>query len=344
MSSLYALSSEDLKEELNLEKKFQGKIVYSWLIKGATTFDEMTNLSKIDRERLSKEYPSTLSSKVIEKRESPSTKKLAIELEDGNIIECVLLSDAYDRHTACLSTQVGCAMGCAFCSTGTMSLVRNLSAGEIVEQFVHLKKIEDNITHIVFMGMGEPLNNFNPLMQAISHLHSPEGFNISHRRITISTSGLITGIKKLAELNLGLKLAVSLVSANNATRNKLMLVNRTNNLFDLKSALLNFQRVNDKRITLEYCLLSGVNTTKESAKELANFTNGLFAIVNLIPWNPVDDLEYTTPTDEEIDRFTSYLDTLKVNYTLRRTKGREIDGACGQLRSKIVNKKGKDEE
>ena len=222
-------------------------------------------------------------------------------------------------------------MGCSFCKTGTMGLVRNLEDYEIVEQMIHLRTLAEDITHIVFMGMGEPLHNFGPLMSAISEFHRPEGFNISMRRMTISTSGLVPGINKLTELNLGLRLAVSLVSANNDLRSKIMKVNRSYPLTELKRALIAFQHTAGKRITLEYCMLHGVNTTKEAAKELSSFTKGLMCVVNLIPWNPIDELEYESPTNTEIREFTKELDSLHINYTLRMPKGRSISGACGQL-------------
>ena len=331
MPSLYAKNIDELNAELKFEKPFQAKQLYSWLIKGVTDLDKMSNLPKKERERIAHLYPSLISSKIVKKQEEGSAAKLLIELEDGLLIECVMLSDGQERKTACLSSQAGCAMGCSFCKTGTMGLLRNLTAYEIVEQMVHLRTLSPDITHIVFMGMGEPLHNFKEVMKAITVFHDSQGFNISHRRMTISTCGLVSGIRKLAELKLGVRLAVSLVSADNETRSKIMKINRSYPLNELKKALISFQRVSDKRITLEYCMLKGVNTTQEAAKELSRFTEGLFAVVNLIPWNPIDDLPYKTPSDEEIRTFTRELDHLHVNYTIRITKGRKISGACGQL-------------
>lgn len=331
MPSLYAKTPDELYKELGFEKPFQAKVLYSWLVKGVTDVNQMSNLSKADRQRISESYPSAISSRIIDRQVDRSATKLLVELEDGMLVECVMLSDGTDRKTACISSQVGCAMGCSFCKTGTMGLVRNLQGYEIVEQFVHLRTLDDSISHIVFMGMGEPLHNFGPVMQAITALHAPEGFNISHRKMTISTCGLVPGIRKLSELKLGVRLAVSLVSADNETRSKIMKVNQTYPLTELRKALLAFQHVSDKRITLEYCMLKGVNTTRESAKALARFTEGLFCVVNLIPWNPIPELGYETPTDKEIRMFTHELDLYRVNYTVRVTKGRKISGACGQL-------------
>lgn len=315
-------------EKLGLEKKFQARIVKEFLVKGVDEFEKMTSLPKKVRERLA---GSALSSSVVEKQESLSTVKLLVRLADGLEIECVRLSDGQGRYTACLSSQVGCAMGCSFCKTGTMGLVRNMSSGEIVEQFVHLEKLGENISHIVFMGMGEALHNFNALMEAIRELHDPKLFNISHRKMTVSTSGLVPGIQRLTELDIPVKLAVSLVSANDETRSRIMKINKAYPLSELKKALISFQRQMDKRITLEYCMLSGVNTSEESAVELAKFLRGMDALVNLIPWNPIEELEYSTPTDREIDSFTACLKRFNVPFTIRRSKGRDISSACGQL-------------
>ena len=331
MKRLYAKGPAELEKILKLEKSYQAKQIYSWLIQGVTDYSLMSDVSKKIRDRLTEEHPNVISSKIVKVQKADSATKLLIELSDGALIECVMLTDGDDRKTACISSQVGCAMGCSFCKTGTMGLVRNLEDYEIVEQMVHLRTLAEDITHIVFMGMGEPLHNFGPLMSAISEFHRPEGFNISMRRMTISTSGLVPGIHKLTELNLGLRLAVSLVSANNDLRSRIMKVNRSYPLNELKRALIAFQHTAGKRITLEYCMLHGVNTTKEAAKELSSFTKGLMCVVNLIPWNPIDELEYDSPTNAEIREFTKELDSLNVNYTLRMTKGRSISGACGQL-------------
>lgn len=331
MKSLYAKGPAELVKILKLEKSYQAKQIYSWLIKGVTDYSLMSDVSKKIRDRLTEEFPSVISSKIVKAQKADSATKLLIELHDGALVECVMLRDGDDRKTACISSQVGCAMGCSFCKTGTMGLVRNLEDYEIVEQMVHLRTLAEDITHIVFMGMGEPLHNFGPLMSAISEFHRPEGFNISMRRMTISTSGLVPGINKLTELNLGIRLAVSLVSANNDLRSRIMKVNRSYPLTELKRALIGFQHVAGKRITLEYCMLHGVNTTKEAAKELSSFTKGLMCVVNLIPWNPIDELEYESPTNTEIREFTKELDSLHINYTLRMPKGRSISGACGQL-------------
>ena len=189
MKSLYAKIPAYLEKILKLEKSYQAKQIYSWLIKGVTDYDKMTNIPKKVRDDLKEHFPKAISSKIVKVQKADSATKLLIELYDESLIECVMLTDGDNRKTACISSQVGCAMGCSFCKTGTMGLVRNLEDFEIVEQMVHLRTLAEDITHIVFMGMGEPLHNFGPLMSAISEFHRSEGYNISMRRMTISTSG-----------------------------------------------------------------------------------------------------------------------------------------------------------
>lgn len=331
MESLLCKTDKDLMSILSLDKPFQARIIRDNLIKGVTSFDEMTSLPKALRERLSKERGSALTGKIIRKEEADSTVKIAVSFPDGAIIECVRLSDGTGRYTACLSSQVGCAMGCAFCKTGTMGLIRNLTAGEIVEEFILLSSLGERISHIVFMGMGEALHNFTASIDAAMELHRESGFDISFRKMTISTCGLVPGINKLTELDIPIRLAVSLVSADDDIRSDIMKVNRSYPLKELKDALLRFQHHQDRRLTLEYCMLSGVNTDRKSAEQLASFVKGLDALVNLIPWNPIPELGFRTPAEEEIRQFEKDLKSLGINYTIRRSKGRSISGACGQL-------------
>lgn len=331
MPQLYCIDNEELAALLGLEKPFQAKIVRSFLDRGVTDFAKMTSLPKDIRQKLSDLYPSALSTRVTDRFDGTDAVKLALTLEDGFSIECVRLSDGNGRYTACLSSEVGCAMGCGFCATGTMGLKRNLKAGEIVEEYIQLEKLGQHITHIVFMGMGEPLANFTQVMRAITELHREDGLNISYRRITISTCGLVPGIKRLGELNLPVKLAVSLVSASDDLRSRIMKVNRSYPLSELKKALVAFQHKGEKRITLEYCLLGGLNTTKESAGKLKQFTKGLDVLVNLIRWNPIPSLPFTSPDEREVREFASELHRLGISYTIRRSKGQDKKAACGML-------------
>ncbi len=331
--SLYGLDETTLVEILGLQKAFHGKQISNWLVKGVTSFDQMTNLSKAERERLKTLMGSPCSSVLHSQQTDPSgATKLGVKLHDGSIIETVLLVDKKGRHTACLSSQVGCAMGCTFCRTGTMGLERNLATEEIIEQYVHLLQVsEQPITHIVYMGMGEPLANIAAVNRSIRYFHQENTYGISYRRITISTCGVVPGILKLAEQKLPVKLAVSLVTADNYSRSQIMPVNNKWDIMELKQALIHFQRVGGKRFTFEYCLLHNINTDEKSAKKLASYVQGMNVVVNLIPWNPAEELPYETPTEAEIDQFCRYLERYHVNYTRRRSRGREINGACGQL-------------
>lgn len=330
--SLYGLEPSELADVLGLEKAYQGKQIYSWLVKGALSFDQMTNLPQSLRKDLVKLVPSLMSSMVID-RESDTTgaTKLAVRLADRSVIECVLLNDERGRCTACLSSQVGCAMGCAFCRTGNMGFIRNLAFHEIIEQFVHIRNLEPTTSHIVFMGMGEPMVNLVEVLHAIKYLHDPDGFNVSMRRITISTCGMSDGIRQLAEMKIPVRLSVSLVTADNTQRDQLMPVNRKYPLEHLKKALMDYQMVTGKRFTLEYVMIHDLNTTEQAAQKLAAFMKNLHAIVNLIPYNDVAELTWKSPTNKEIAVFCRYLDTLQIPYTRRFSRGRSIQGACGQL-------------
>ncbi len=331
--SLFARTYDEIASVLGLEKKFQARIIYQNMVKGVD-FHDMTSLPAALRDELAGRYGSVFSSKVLRTSSDGDAVKLAIELSDGNIIECVRLSDGKGRYTACLSSQVGCAMGCAFCKTGTMGLIRNLTAGEIAEELMHLDKLGERISHIVYMGMGEALANFTAFADSAREIHREDGFGISYRRMTLSTCGYVPGIRRLMELDLPIRLAVSLVSADDAARSRIMRINRSFPLSELRKTLISFQR-RQGRITLEYCLLSGVNTDAESADKLYAFSKGMNAVVNLIPWNPVDDLPFRSPSEDEIRLFETYLRKRGISYTIRREKGRGINGACGQLASEV---------
>ena len=336
--SLFAQTPEQIAQILGLEKSFQGKQIYQWLVRGASTFEEMTNLSKALRQELSEKYPSVFSSTVAaEQTDDDGSVKLAIRLSDESIVECVLLTDREGELTACVSSQVGCAMGCRFCRTGTLRLKRNLFDYEIVEQFMHLQKAAPGkISHVVFMGMGEPLANLENVLSAISFMHDPEGLNLSHRRITVSTCGVVTGINELAKRRVPVKLAVSLVTADDEKRTSLMPVNKAFPLKTLREALVRFQKVSGRRFTFEYCMIHGMNIFDADADNLARFCRGLEVIVNLIPFNPCPELPFETPTEMEIRHFTSSLKARGVDYTIRISRGRSIKGACGQLAGKLT--------
>lgn len=337
VESLFAKTPAQLCEILDLKKSFQGKQVYQWLVRGARSFDEMTDLSLVLRSSLSSVFPSLYSSSVVcTQTDDTGAAKLAVRLYDDSIVECVLLTDREGNLTACLSSQVGCAMGCKFCRTGTLNLKRNLYDFEIIEQFMHLERVASfNISHVVFMGMGEPFANIDNVLSAISFLHDPSGLNISHRRITISTCGVVPGIRELSKRNVPVKLAVSLVVADDEKRSSIMPINKTHNLASLRSALVDFQHVSGRRFTFEYCMIHNMNISERDADNLARFCHGLEVIVNLIPFNPCPELPFTTPSDSEIRNFTSLLDKKGVSYTIRISRGRSIRGACGQLAGRL---------
>jgi 23S rRNA (adenine2503-C2)-methyltransferase len=280
-------------------------------------------------------YSSVISQKL---EDSDGTIKLQLRLKDGAHIEAVLLSDGEGRRTACLSTQVGCPAACAFCKTGTLGFLRNLDASEIVEQFLYLKSIHEDISNIVVMGMGEPLLNLEELRQAIAVICHPDGLGLSRRRITVSTSGIIDGIRAMADHGPEIRLAISITTADEVLRSKLMPVNKNNPLPLLKEALLHYQKQQDRRITLEAVLLEGINTRQQDVDALVAFAKGLDCIINLIPWNAVDGLLFEgkplrEPKNLEVDNFLRQLEKRGLNVTRRYRKGKSISGACGQLGS-----------
>lgn len=329
-SLLTGMLPDELARYLGLEPSFRGKQVFEWIHRGITNFAEMTDLPLEVRETL--KGRSILTSEVSKEALSDDgTAKITLKLQDNSFIESVLLVDENDRKTACLSSQAGCAMGCTFCKTATMGLIRNLTAGEIVEQFLHLQSRYGNISNIVFMGMGEPLANLTEVMKAIKILHHPRGQNIGHRKITISTSGLTAKIKELADIGIPVRLAVSLINADEKIRAELMPVAGKETLKELKASLFYFQEKAKKRITIEYVLMAGINDKKEDAIKLRHFTHNIKTIVNIIPWNPVEGLPYQEPEDTTVESFITMLEELSITVTKRYRKGRSVNGACGQL-------------
>ena len=337
---LSGLLPAEICESLSLKQAFRGKQIFQWIGKGVESFDEMTNLS-LDLRNVLKEKAllrSTTVSKVLE--DPDGTIKLQVTLSDGLAVETVLLTDREDRKTACVSCQVGCAMNCAFCQTGHLGLARSLTAGEIVEQFLALEKHAGTLDNIVFMGMGEPMMNLDNVRKAIAILTNKEGRALSGRRITLSTSGVIKGIYDLADNGPAIRLAVSLTTADEALREKLMPICRTNPLAELRKAIDYFAKKTGKRVTLEAALLHDTNTSIDSATNMINFARGLDVHVNLIPWNPVEGLEFSEPSAKECKNFVYHLEKAGINVTLRTRRGREIGGACGQLGKTLAESQG----
>jgi 23S rRNA (adenine2503-C2)-methyltransferase len=328
---LMGLLPEEINQKLALAPAFRGKQVFKWISSGTDSFDTMTNLSTSLRSKLS-ENAVIYTSKVTHVLHDPDgTIKLQITLHDGLAVETVLLVDSNGRKTVCVSCQAGCAMNCAFCQTGHLGFGRNLTAGEIVEQFFFLEKETGPLDNIVFMGMGEPMMNLDAIRKSVAVLTHKDGRALSARRITLSTSGIIKGIYDLADNGPQLRLAVSLTTADPSLREKLMPVTKINPLPELRKAIAYYSEKTGKRVTLEAALLSGVTTGPESVQRMIEFTDGLNVHLNLIPWNPVNGLPFKEPDRNECARFLAELEKAGINVTLRTRRGRKIGGACGQL-------------
>lgn len=329
--ALAGLLPEEITEKLGLNQKFRGLQIFKWIGSGTDSFENMTNISKEIRASIS-EKALLRSSKVSKVLKDPDgTIKLQITLFDGNAVETVLLTDKEGRKTACVSCQAGCAMKCAFCMTGTLGLSRNLEPNEIVEQFLFLEKECGRLDNIVFMGMGEPMQNLSGIRKAIKILTDEGGRNLSGRRITLSTSGVISGIYDLADNGPNIRLAVSLTTADEELREELMPVARGNPLSELRKAIAYYAEKTGKRVTLEAALLKNKNTSRESADRMIEFAKGINVNINLIPWNPVPGLAFEEPEQAEVKNFVRMLENENLNVTLRTKRGRKIGGACGQL-------------
>lgn len=345
--NLLNLNQQEL-EELVISlgmKKFYGKQIFNWLHKKIVRdLNEITNLSLKDRELLAeKAYIPFLNLLKQQVSKIDKTEKFLFKLEDGNTIETVLLRHKDKRNTLCISSQVGCPVKCAFCATGQDGFVRNLDVNEIINQVYtverRLVKQGSNISNIVFMGMGEPLLNLSNVLKALDILSNENGINISKRKITISTSGIVPNIEKILLEKLPIELAISLHSAINAKRDTIIPVNRSYPLEDLYAILQEYQRQTKRRLSFEYIMINDFNVSDIDANALADFVHEFDHVVNLIPYNPVAGTEFERPSEKKIDKFFTFLkDVRKVNVTLRREKGTDIDGACGQLRQKAPKK------
>lgn len=317
------------------EKPFRAGQVWRWIFHGrATSFDAMSDLSQSLRSALSEHFVLFSCSIVRHQGSSDGTEKLLVGLADGGEVECVLLRDG-DRRSICVSSQVGCAMGCVFCASGLDGVERNLTKGEIVEQMLRLQHrlpAEERLSHIVMMGMGEPLANLDRVLGALDVARSPEGLGISPRRITISTVGLPVAIDRLARHAVPYNLAVSLHAPNDELRNKLVPVNKKIGVEAVMQAADRYFEASGRRLTFEYVLLGNENDSLTCAEQLARLLRGRSAMLNIIPYNPVAGLPYKTPTSASITRFRDVLVRNGINVNFRVRKGSEIDAACGQLR------------
>ncbi|MCB0559176.1 MAG: 23S rRNA (adenine(2503)-C(2))-methyltransferase RlmN [Lewinellaceae bacterium] len=337
---LSQLELEDLFREIG-EPKFRAQQVHEWLWKkGAHSFDAMTNLSKKLREYLNEHF--AINAITVDKLQysEDGTIKSRFRLYDEHLIESVLIPVPTDnRYTVCVSSQVGCSLSCTFCATGRMKRVRNLDAGEIYDQVVLVNRQAEEtfghpLTNIVYMGMGEPLLAYKNVLESVERLTSPDGLNMSPRRITISTAGIAKMIKKLADDGVKFNLALSLHAADDEKRNQIMPINEQNNLNSLMEALRYFYRMTRNRISYEYIAFQNFNDSLEDAARLAELCRHFPVMVNIIEYNPIDGAPFLKATEHRIDDFAKYLRDQGVMVTVRRSRGKDIDAACGQLANK----------
>lgn len=323
---------QEIAAQCGFDRSFRGTQIFKWITRGALSFEDMTDLPASERANLAKLYPNLLGTSVDARFQDPDgTVKLRLRLSDGAAVEAVLLTDIEGRKTACISTQVGCPMACAFCKTGTLGFLRNLAAFEIVEEYLHLVRLFGRPSNLVFMGMGEPLLNLPEVRKAVSLLSHPDGIGLSLRKITVSTCGLPEAIRDLADNGPHVRLAVSLTSAIEEKRSALMPVNRTHGLSELKDALLHYQERTNDRITLEAVLLGGSNDGPEDARAIVEWARPLKVQVNLIPWNPVPELPFREPSRKAVEAMILALESAGIPTTRRMRRGRGVLGACGQL-------------
>lgn len=337
MQSITELNLKELEAALLAQGQpaFRARQVFSWIYKrGVRDFERMSDLPAGLRRALKENF--TLSSlKIVQKLlSSDGTEKFLFELKDKNLIEAVSIP-ASGRVTGCVSSQAGCSFGCGFCASGAVGFKRNLTCGEIIEEVLYLKdrSAAKKLTHLVFMGTGEPLDNYDNVMRAIRLINSPEAVNIGARRITISTCGLVPGIKRLAEEGLQVELSISLHAADDKTRSRLLPINKKYPLAALLDACKDYIKKTGRQITFEYILIGGLNLALQNAKDLSIILKGLGPCkVNLIPANPVAGFSIAPPDKAEVSAFRNFLSGRGITATLRKPRGADIAGACGQLR------------
>lgn len=320
------------------EKKFRAKQLYGWITKGISSFDDAKNIPNSLKEKLKQDF--LLNNVQIIKRldsNKDKTSKFLYKLYDNNIVEGVLMSYKHG-YSICVSTQVGCRMGCTFCASTIGGVVRNLSAGEIIGQMYAVEKeMNIKLNNVVLMGSGEPLDNYYEVLKFLRLVNDPNGYNLGMRHITVSTCGIADKIENLADENMQITLAISLHSANNNERNELMPINNKFNLPRLMQACKYYTDKTNRRITFEYGLIQGVNDTHERAKELANLIKDMLCHVNLIPINLVKERNYKPSKESSIYEFKKILESFGITTTIRRELGSDINAACGQLRNEYNN-------
>ena len=337
MKNIKDYDLKELKEELTKigEKPFRAEQIFKWLYQEKVKeFGEMTNLSLELRKKLEENY-TICNYKILKKQESKDgTIKYLFDVLDGNAIETVLMS-YHHGYSICVSSQIGCKMGCKFCASTGINFVRDLTSGEIVEQILAVEQDTGfRISNVVFMGIGEPLNNYDNVINAIKIINNPKGLNIGARHISISTSGLVPRIYKLAEENIQCTLSISLHATNDEKRSSMMPINNAFNIAELMEACKYYIEKTHRRISFEYALAKDNNDNLEDAKELVKLLKGMLCHVNLIPINKIENGQYTKSSNENIMKFRDYLNDHGIVATIRRELGSDIDAACGQLRRK----------
>jgi 23S rRNA (adenine2503-C2)-methyltransferase len=323
------------------EKRFKGRQLFKWLYNiQQYDFRKMTDLSLELREKLSQKYFFAELTAEEMKESSDGTEKFLFRLDDGAFIETVLIPDR-DKRTVCLSSQAGCALNCGYCATGRIGFGRHLSTGEIVGQLLHLRRRNgaDAFHNIVFMGMGEPLLNYENMCRSIEIISSEIGLSVSARRITVSTAGIVPGINQLADSGLKVNLAISLNAATDEKRSRLMPIARKYNLKNLMEAARYFAHRRKKRVTFEYIIFAGFNDSRQDALDLARLIQGIPCKINILAYNPVEGLPYRRPSPEAVDNFARILYPRAPAVTVRKSRGLDIEAACGQLAGKKVYKK-----
>ncbi len=340
------LSAVQLKDwfTANGEQAFRAKQVHEWLWKkSAQSFEQMTNLSKTTREKLDGHFEIRPLTVATQQRSADGTVKSSFKLYDGNLVEGVLIpalrTDDTDRMTACVSSQVGCSLTCKFCATGYMDRKRNLDASEIYDQVVAIDRQANEfyqapLTNIVYMGMGEPLLNYKNVMESVDRITSADGLGMSPKRITVSTAGIAKMIKQLGDDQVKFNLALSLHAANDQKRDQIMPINESNSLKNLADALNYFYRKTGTRVTFEYIVFYNFNDTLQDARELWEFTKKVPAKVNIIEYNPIAEASFKNTDPLTLDKFAGFLENKGVTVNVRRSRGKDIDAACGQLAGK----------
>lgn len=339
------LTLPELEAEIKMlgDKPFRAKQIYQWLHqKLVTDFDQMSNLSKTLRDQLKESYTLTALSAVdVKISKLDGTRKYLFRLADGNVIESVWMQ-YHHGNSVCISSQVGCRMGCRFCASTLDGLERNLTSAEMLDQIYRIQQdTGERVSNIVIMGSGEPMDNYDQVVRFVRMISDPGGLNISQRNITISTCGIVPGIRRLAEENLQVTLALSLHAPNDEVRKTLMPVANRYKLADVLDACRTYFEATGRRLTFEYSLVSGVNDNLQEAKALVNLLKGMHGHVNLIPVNPIKERDYVQSSQKAIQDFKNYLERNGINATVRREMGRDINGACGQLRKSYLEDENK---